>query len=98
MSDKEHDCGDGCEHQSKLADELVDHVLGRLDGFTIQDALGVIGQVTAQLQATVYVKMKEFSVEAAAIDEWRVWRDGLVLEMEESMLRQNKKGGADGQG
>lgn len=98
MSDEEHDCNDeGCSHKSKLANELVALVLERMDGRTVQDAVDVIGQVSAILQATVYAKMKEEGVELSVIDAWRKWRDEMVLDAEEDMVRRNSKGGADGQ-
>jgi hypothetical protein len=98
MSDDEHDCqNEECHGKATLSNELVALVLERLDGRSIQDAVDVIGQVSAILQATVFAKMKEGGVEATVIEAWRTWRNGLVLEAEEDILRQ-KKGGADGQG
>jgi len=94
--DDEHNCdGQGCEH-SKFAWELAGLILERMDGRPIPEAIDVIGQVSAILQATVYAKMKESNVELTMLDSWREWRDGLVLDMEEDMTR--KKGSADGPG
>lgn len=97
MEHDDHDCGDtGCKEKSKLAGELVCLVIERLDGSRLQDAVDVIGQVSAMLQATVYAKMKQSGVELSLLDGWREWRDNLVLDIEEDMAR--KKGSADGPG
>ena len=91
MPDETHECNsDGCEHKAKLAWEMAAMVMERLDGRKVEDALDLLGQVSAILQATAYANMKGNSIETSVVDSWREWRDSLVMEMEEDMVRQKK--------
>jgi hypothetical protein len=89
-----HDCGDdNCSGKSELAHEIIDSVLSRLDGQKIQDALDVLGHVSAMLEAMAVSKMKQANIELEVIDGWKSWRNDIMMEMEEDVARRRTNGG-----
>ena len=83
----EHECNDDCDAKSHEANTLVNHVLETMHGKKIQDALDIMGHVSAALQAVCIKKMKAASIESEVVDSWQKWREDLVIAMEEEMGR-----------